>query len=59
MKPIKTSRTRNPYRRTARPVVLRVSEIERLALEQLAVRYAGGNLSAFVRHAALSFKGKM
>lgn len=52
-------------RATARPEIVRnISKIIRLsreeldALNQLAERYAGGNFSAFIREAALSYRKK-
>lgn len=37
-------------------VNVRVTETERSLIEKLARKYAGGNISAWMRHAALKFK---
>lgn len=54
---IKTERTPNPNVRKDF-IAIKVSQTERAMIEQLAKRHAGGNISAFVRYAALNFKAK-
>ena len=53
---IKTTRTPNPHRRKIFPLPL--SPTERSILQALANKYAGGNFSARIRHAALSYLPK-
>lgn len=52
---IKTPRKPNPHRRD-KLIALKVSAEEFAALTEKAARLAGGNLSAFVRFAALNIK---
>lgn len=52
---IKTSRKPNPHRRD-KTIALKVNQEEFAALAERAAKLAGGNISAFVRFAALNIK---
>lgn len=51
---IKTPRTPNPMRR-GKLVAVKLNPEEWKIIEAKAKKLAGGNVSAFIRHAALSF----
>ena len=55
MKKIKTERPPNPARRD-KIIALKLNAEEWAAIETKAKKFADGNVSAFVRFAALNFK---
>jgi hypothetical protein len=52
---IKTPRTPNPLRR-GKIIALKLNAEEWRGIQRGAKKWAGGNVSAFIRHAALFFK---
>ena len=53
---ITTPKLGNPNARNGAPLGFKVNENERRVIEAKAGRYAGGNMSAYLRHAALNYE---
>jgi hypothetical protein len=53
---ITTPKIENPNARTGAPMGFKVNDAERAVIEEKARKLAGGNVSAYLRHAALYYR---